>query len=210
MAPMTVEIWSDIVCPWCYVGKRRLEHALERFAHRDQVELTWRSFQLDPTAPPERTTSPAEHLASKYGMSIEEAERSNAQMTELAAGEGLEYHLDRTRGGNSFDAHRLIQLAKGNGRGDEVMERLMRAYFTEGEAIGDAETIVRLAIEMGVDPRGLLGDAYADAVRQDEELARRIGIQGVPFFVLNRRYGISGAQPPELLLKALEKAGDAA
>ena len=210
MAPLTVEIWSDVVCPWCYVGKRRFEKALAAFEHRDEVEVVWRSFELDPNAPPEREHSGAEHLAAKYGMSLEQAERSNAQMTELAASEGLEYHLDRTRGGNSFDAHRLIQLAKENGRGDEVMERLMRAYFTEGEAIGDAETLVRLAIEMGVDPRGLLGGAYGDAVRQDEELARRIGIQGVPFFVLNRRYGISGAQPPELLLKALEKAGDAA
>jgi predicted DsbA family dithiol-disulfide isomerase len=209
MAPLTVEIWSDIVCPWCYVGKRRFEKALEQFPHRDQVELTWRSFQLDPTAPPRRTVSSAEHLASKYGMSVEQAERSNAQMTELAASEGLEYHLDRTLGGNSFDAHRLIHLAKAQGLQDEMKERLMRAYFTEGAAIGDAETLVRLAIEVGVDPRGLTGEAYADAVHADEELAARIGIRGVPFFVLDRRYGVSGAQPSELLLEALGKAWEA-
>jgi len=206
---MTVEIWSDVVCPWCYVGKRRFEHALEQFPHRDQVELTWRSFELDPTAPPERTGSSAEHLASKYGMSVEDAERKNAQMTELAASEGLEYHLDRTRGGNSFDAHRLIHLANDHGLQEEMLERLMRAYFTEGAAIGDAETLVRLATEVGVDPRALIGEAYADAVHADEELAARIGIRGVPFFVLDRRYGVSGAQPSELLLQALEKAWEA-
>jgi predicted DsbA family dithiol-disulfide isomerase len=206
---MTVEIWSDVVCPWCYVGKRRFEHALEQFPHRDQVELTWRSFQLDPTAPPTRTISSAEHLASKYGMSIEQAERSNAQMTELAAGEGLEYHLDETRGGNSFDAHRLIHLAKAQGLQDEMKERLMRAYFTEGAAIGDMETLARLASEVGVDPSGLTGEAFADTVHADEELAARIGIRGVPYFVLDRRYGVSGAQPSELLLQALEKAWEA-
>jgi predicted DsbA family dithiol-disulfide isomerase len=208
MAPLTVEIWSDVVCPWCYVGKRRFEKALAAFDHRDEVEVIWRSFELDPNAPPEREHSGAEHLAAKYGMSVEQAERSNAQMTELAASEGLEYHLDRTRGGNSFDAHRLIHLAKDHGQQDRMMERLMRAYFTEGEPIGDAETLVRIALEMGVDPRGLANGAYGDAVREDEELARRIGIQGVPFFVLGRRYGVSGAQPAELLLQALEKSWD--
>jgi predicted DsbA family dithiol-disulfide isomerase len=210
MAPLTVEIWSDVVCPWCYVGKRRFEKALEAFEHRDDVEVVWRSFELDPTAPPEREVSSAEHLATKYGMSVEQAERSNAQMTELAASEGLEYHLDATRGGNSFDAHRLLQLAKDQGVQDAMKERLMRAYFTDGEAIGDAETLVRLALEVGVDPTPLEHGGYADAVREDEELARRIGIQGVPYFVLDRRFGISGAQPAELLLQALEKAWDAA
>jgi predicted DsbA family dithiol-disulfide isomerase len=209
MAPLTVEIWSDIVCPWCYVGKRRFEKALEQFPHRDQVELTWRSFQLDPTAPPRRTVSSAEHLASKYGMSVEQAERSNAQMTELAASEGLEYHLDRTRGGNSFDAHRLIHLAAAHGLQDAMKERLMRAYFTDGEAIGDPDTLARLATELGVDPAPLQGEAYADAVHADEELAARIGIRGVPYFVLDRRFGVSGAQPSELLLQALEKTWEA-
>jgi predicted DsbA family dithiol-disulfide isomerase len=213
MAPLTVEIWSDVVCPWCYVGKRRLEHALERFAHRDQVELTWRSFELDPNAPPVRRHSSAEHLAAKYGMSVEQAERSNAQMTELAASEGLEYHLDRTRGGNTFDAHRLIQLGKARGIQDAVKERLMRAYFTDNEAIDDRETLVRLAADAGLDAdeaRAVLAsDEYADAVREDEELARRIGINGVPFFVLGRRYGVSGAQTPDVLLEALNKSWEA-
>jgi predicted DsbA family dithiol-disulfide isomerase len=209
MAPMTVEIWSDVVCPWCYVGKRRFEHALEQFAHRDQVELTWRSFQLDPNAPPERTESSAEHLAEKYGMSVEQAETSNRQMTELAASEGLEYHLDRTRGGNSFDAHRLIHLAAEHGLQDAMQERLMRAYFTEGEAVGDPDTLGRVAAELRVDPAGLDDNAYAEDVRADEVLAARIGISGVPYFVLDRRYGVSGAQPSELLLQALDKAWEA-
>ena len=207
---MTVEIWSDVVCPWCYVGKRRFEHALERFAHRDDVELTWRSFELDPGAPPERKHSSAEHLAAKYGMSVEQAEQTNAQMTELAASEGLEYHLDRTRGGNSFDAHRLIHLAAAHDLQDAMKERLMRAYFTEGQPVGDKDVLVRLAVEVGIDAAdartALDGEAFADTVHADEELAARIGIRGVPYFVLDRRYGVSGAQPSELLLEALEKA----
>jgi predicted DsbA family dithiol-disulfide isomerase len=210
MAPLTVEIWSDVVCPWCYVGKRRFEQALASFEHRDEVAVVWRSFELDPNAPPEREVSSSEHLAAKHGMSVEQAEQTNRQMTETAAAEGLEYHLDRTRGGNSFDAHRLLQAAKDQGRQDEMKERLMRAYFTEGEAIGDAETLVRLALEVGVDPTPLKGGGYADAVRADEQLAMKIGIQGVPFFVLNRRYGVSGAQPADLMLQALETAWDAA
>jgi predicted DsbA family dithiol-disulfide isomerase len=207
MAALTVEIWSDVVCPWCYVGKRRFESALAHFGHRDDVEVVWRSFELDPGAPPEREGSSAEHLAGKYGMSVEQAEGTNAQMTALATSEGLEYHLDRTRGGNSFDAHRLIQRALQDGLQDAMKERLMRAYFTEGEAIGDRDTLIRLAGEVGVDGEAAMTDQqYADAVRGDEELAMRIGIRGVPFFVLNRRYGVSGAQLPELLLQALDKA----
>jgi predicted DsbA family dithiol-disulfide isomerase len=210
MAALTVEIWSDVVCPWCYLGKRRFEKALAAFEHRDDVEVVWRSFELDPYAPREREGSSAEHLARKYGMSVEQAEETNAQMTALAASEGLEYHLDRTRGGNSFHAHRLIHLAAGHGLQDAMKERLMRAYFTDGEAIGDRDTLARLAADVGVDPAPLRDDAaYADAVRADEELAARIGIRGVPYFVLDRRYGVSGAQPAELLLQALEKAWEA-
>ena len=146
-------------------------------------------------------------------MSVEQAEQSNAQMTELAASEGLEYHLDRTRGGNSFDAHRLIHLAGRHGRQDAMKERLMRAYFTEGEPLGDKTILVRLATEVGLDAAearaALEGEAFADTVHADEELAARIGIRGVPYFVLDRRYGVSGAQPSELLLEALEKAWEA-
>jgi len=212
MAPLTVEIWSDVVCPWCYVGKRRLESALARFDR--PVEVVWRSFELDPSAARERELPAAEHLAAKYGMSVEQAQASQAQLTELAAAEGLEYHLDRTRGGNSFDAHRMIHLAAAHGLQDAAKERLMRAYFTEAEPIGDPDTLVRLMAQIGIDEveaRAVLdGGAYADAVRDDEQLAYQIGIQGVPFFVLNRRYGVSGAQPADVLLQALARTEEAA
>ena len=212
MAPLTVEIWSDVVCPWCYVGKRRFEAALAQF--ESPVEVTWRSFELDPSAPRERDLPAAEHLAAKYGMSVEQAEASQAQLTSLAAAEGLEYHLDRTRGGNSFDAHRMIHLAAAHDLQDAAKERLMRAYFTEAEPIGDPETLVRLMADIGIDEdeaRAVLdGDAYTEAVRADEQLAHHIGIQGVPFFVLNRRFGVSGAHPPEALLTALRNAEEAA
>jgi predicted DsbA family dithiol-disulfide isomerase len=201
---LQVEIWSDVVCPWCYIGKRRFEAAVEQFD--GDVEVTWRSFELDPGAPPVREHTATEHLAAKYGMSQEQAEASHAQMTALAAQEGLEYHFERARGGNSFDAHRLIHLAAAHGRQDEAMERVFRGYFTEGLPIGDRDALIALAAEMGLDGAALHGDDYSEAVRADEQLAQRIGIQGVPFFVLDRRYGVSGAQPAEILVQALEKA----
>src|SRR5262245_58223478 len=211
--PFIVEIWSDVVCPWCYLGKRRFEKALARFEHRDDVEVVWRSFELDPNAGPSSSESAAERLAAKYGMSVEDAAASHARLTGLAAEDGLEYHLDRTRGGNTFDAHRLIQLGKARGIQDAVEERLMRGYFTDSVAIDDHETLVRLAAEAGLDAdeaRAVLAsDDYADAVREDEELARRIGINGVPFFVLGRRYGVSGAQESDVLLEALDKSWEA-
>ena len=205
MAPLQVEIWSDVVCPWCYIGKRRFEAAVEQFG--GEVETVWRSFELDPAAPPVREHTATEHLAAKYGMSVEQADASHQQMTELAAQEGLVYRFDRARGGNSFAAHQLIHLAKAHGLQDAAKERLMRAYFTEGVPIGDREALIALADELGLDARAALESGeYADAVREDEDLARRIGIQGVPFFVLDRRYGVSGAQPAEILVQALEKA----
>ncbi|WP_028059387.1 DsbA family oxidoreductase [Candidatus Solirubrobacter pratensis] len=208
-----IEIWSDVVCPWCYIGKRRMETALERFEHRGDVTLTWRSFELDPAAERDPEGAPAERLASKYGMSVEEAAARQAQIAALAAEEGLEYHMELTRGGNSFDAHRLIQLGRERGIQDAVKERLMRGYFTEGARIGDPETLVRLAVEAGLpeaEARAVVeSDRYADAVREDEELARRIGINGVPFFVLGRRYGVSGAQPADVLVQALDQSWSA-
>jgi len=211
--PFIVEIWSDVVCPWCYLGKRRFESALARFEHRDDVEVVWRSFELDPNAGPSSSVPPAERLAAKYGMSVEDAQANHDRLTALAAEDGLEYYLDRTRGGNTFDAHRLIQLGKAHGVQDAVKERLMRAYFTDNVAIDDRETLIRLAAEAGLDAdearATLASDDYADAVREDEELARRIGINGVPFFVLGRRYGVSGAQTSDVLLEALDKSWEA-
>jgi predicted DsbA family dithiol-disulfide isomerase len=208
--PLTVEIWSDLVCPWCYIGKRRFEAALERFAHRDDVSVLWRSFELDPQAPIAPAGTSTERLAEKYGMSLEQAQAAQRQVTELAAQEGLAYHLDVARGGNTFTAHRLVHEAAVHGHQAAAQERLMAAYFTEGEPISDPETLARLVAEAGVDPEAArataFSDRHGDAVREDELLAARLGIQGVPFFVLDRRYGVSGAQPAEVLLEALERA----
>jgi predicted DsbA family dithiol-disulfide isomerase len=212
MAPLPVDIWSDVVCPWCYIGKRRFEAALARFEHRDDVTVTWHSFELDPDAPRVAEGRTAERLAAKYGMTVEEAEGRQAQVAELAAQEGLTYDLAEARGGNTFDAHRLIHLGAEHGLGDQVAERLMSAYFGEREPIGDADALQRLAVEAGLpenEVRELLaGDRLADAVRADEDTATRLGIRGVPFFVLGRRYGLSGAQPAEIILQALQQAHD--
>jgi predicted DsbA family dithiol-disulfide isomerase len=207
---MQVEIWSDVVCPWCYVGKRRFESALAQFAERDDIDVVWRSFELDPNAPLQRDLASTEHLAEKYGMSIEQAEASQQRLTDLAAAEGLEYHLDRTAGGNSFDAHRLLHLAAASGLQDALKERLLRAYFTEGEAIGQPDVLQRIAVDAGLDPTEvadvLAGEHFADEVRADEQRARLLGINGVPFFAIDGRYGISGAQSSDLILSALEQA----
>jgi predicted DsbA family dithiol-disulfide isomerase len=207
---MQVEIWSDVVCPWCYIGKRRFESALDRFAHRNDVQVVWRSFELDPSAPALVDVDASERLATKYGVSRERAEQMHDHMAQLAARDGLSFHFDRARSGNTFDAHRLLHLARAHGVQPELKERLMRAYFSEGEAIGDPETLARLAAEVGLasaDIQNVLnGDAYGEDVRADEREAAELGIRGVPFFVLDRRYGISGAQPADLLLQALEQA----
>jgi predicted DsbA family dithiol-disulfide isomerase len=211
---MDVEIWSDVVCPWCYIGKRRFEHALAEFEHRDDVSVTWRSFQLDPNAPATSEGDPVERLAAKYGMSRATAEAAQARVTANAATEGLEFQLDRARSGNTFDAHRLIHYAHSVGKQDALKERLMAAYFVEGAAIGDHVVLSRLAAEVGLDETGvraiLDGDTFAGEVRHDELEARQLGITGVPFFVLDRAYGVSGAQPSDMILAALRQAWTAA
>jgi predicted DsbA family dithiol-disulfide isomerase len=207
---MKVEIWSDIVCPWCYVGKRRFEDALARFPQRTEVDVVWRSFELDPTAPPQRELLGAEHLADKYGMSLDEAQASQRRLTDLATAEGLEYHLDKTAGGNSFDAHRLLHFAAATGLQEALNERLLHAYFTEGEAIGRRDVLARLAADVGLEPAEvadvLAGDHFSDEVRADEQRARLLGVNGVPFFAVDERYGISGAQSSDLILSVLEQA----
>lgn len=212
--PLTVEIWSDVVCPWCYIGKRRFEKALGLFEHRDEVTVMWRSFELDPEAARDVPGTAAERLAGKFGMSPERALQLHAEMEERAAGDGLEYHMAETKGGNTFDAHRMIHLAATTGHQGPAQERLMRAYFTEGESLGVWDTLVRLMEEIGVDPvearSALELDRFAEDVREDEALAAQLGAQGVPFFVFDRRYGLSGAQPPETMLAALQRAWDEA
>ena len=207
---MRIEIWSDVVCPWCYIGKRRFETALAGYERADEVEIVWRSFELDPDAPRTRTEPPAERLAQKYGMTVEQAQQAQARVTAVAAAEGLEYRLADARSGNSFDAHRLLQLAGERGLQPELKERLLRAYFSEGEAIGEPDVLERLAVEVGLDGAEvaalLAGDRFADDVRADERRARLLGIHGVPFFVIDERVGVEGAQPPDVLLGAFRQA----
>jgi len=204
-----VEIWSDIACPWCYIGKRRFEAALEQFEHRDDVNVTWRSFELDPGAPAERKGDRAERLAEKYGMTVEQAREAEQRLTGVAADESLPFRFDIARSGTTFDGHRLVHLAETHGLQDEMKERLLRAYFTEGELMSDHDTLVRLAAEVGLDEQEvrelLAGDRYADEVRADERTAGELGISAVPTFVVDRKLGASGAQPPDALLDLLRQ-----
>ncbi|MDB4989933.1 MAG: dsbA [Myxococcaceae bacterium] len=211
---LTIEVWSDIACPWCYVGKRRLEAALRDFPHRDRVEVVWRAFELDPSAPAVRDVSQsyAERLAKKYGTGVAQAGGMIKRMVDTASADGLDFDFEQIRPGNTFLAHRLLHLARERGVQDAVKERFLRAYMTEGEKIGDADTLVRLATEAGLDHDEVIAlvetDLYADEVRADEQEARQIGVDGVPFFLLARRYAVPGAQPTELLLQALNKTWD--
>ncbi|MDX6223068.1 MAG: hypothetical protein QOD91_2122 [Frankiales bacterium] len=209
---MKVEIWSDVVCPWCYIGKRRFERALASFPHRDQVELVWRSFQLDPTAGPS-PDEPGQHvrgLAAKYGRSLPEAQAMLDNVAAQAASEGLDFRFDLNRAGNTFDAHRLLHLALAQGLQDQLKERLDHATFTEGSPVSDHDALRGLAVEVGLPVAEvddvLASDRYADAVRADVAQAAAYGINGVPFFVVDGRYGISGAQPAEVVLQTLEQA----
>ncbi|MDB5059427.1 MAG: oxidoreductase [Chloroflexi bacterium] len=207
---MNVEIWSDVVCPWCYIGKRRFETALAKFAHREDVSVVWRSFELDPQAPRQFDGTLDDLLARKYRLPRAEAAAMNANVTSLAAAEGLTYHLEQARPSNTFDAHRLIHLAAHHGLQGEAKERLLRAYFTDGLAIGDADVLAELAAEIGLDKGEardvLAGNAYADEVRADEGRAAAFGVRGVPFVVIDERVGVSGAQSSEVFLQALEQA----
>lgn len=207
---MRIDIWSDIVCPWCYVGKRRFESALARFEHRDDVQVVHRSFQLNPAAPRDGTSSRREMLMRKYRLSPEQVVEVDARMTQTAAADGLDYHLEGTLTGNTLDAHQLVHLGQVRGVQDAVVDRLYRAYFTEQRSIFDHASLVDLAGEAGLDREdaaaALRENRFAEAVETDNELAHRLGATGVPFFVIDERYGISGAQAQEVFLDALEKA----
>ena len=207
---MRVEIWSDVVCPWCYVGKRNFEAALAQFEHRDDVEVVWRAFELDPSAPGERDGDYATHLARKYGMSVDQARMMIATMTATGANAGVALNFDGARPGNTFDAHRLLHLAGERGVQDAMKERLFRATFTDGEPIGDRDALLRLAVEVGLpedEAAAVLdSDAYAADVRAEEGLALELGISAVPFFVIDRKFGIPGAQAPDVILQVLQRA----
>jgi len=205
-----VEIWSDIVCPWCYIGKRRFENALAEFDHADEVEVVWRSFQLHPDHPKGVREPLEKTLAAKIGGTVEQVRAMNDRVKVLAAAEGLNYDFDRYAFVNTFDAHRLTHLANTYGLGAALHERFLRAQLIEGEVLDDADTLIRLAAEVGV-PEGdarrvLAGDDYSVEVDEDTRALQALGGNGVPFFVIDRRYGISGAQPTEVFLQTLETA----
>ncbi|MGC5543488.1 DsbA family oxidoreductase [Streptomyces griseus] len=208
---MRVEIWSDIACPWCYIGKARFEKGLAEFAHRDEVEVVHRSFELDPGRAKGETEQVVDMLAAKYGRTREEAASMEADVAANAQSEGLGYRTEGRDHGSTFDIHRLLHLAKARGRQDELLTLAYRANFAEERSVFDDEVLLALAVEAGLDgdeARAVLADpeAYADDVRTDEREAAELGANAVPFFVLDRRYGISGGQPSEVFVQALEQA----
>ncbi|WP_327357029.1 DsbA family oxidoreductase [Streptomyces sp. NBC_01304] len=213
---MRVEIWSDIACPWCYIGKARFEEGLAAFAHGEQVEVVHRSFELDPNRAKGDTAPVIEMLAKKYGRTVEEATAMEEHVASNARAEGLGYRTEGRDHGNTFDIHRLLHLAKARGRQDELLSLAYRANFAEERSVFDPEVLVTLAVEAGLDEaeaRAVLADesAYADDVRADEREAAELGATGVPFFVLDRKYGVSGGQPAEVFTQALQQAwGDRA
>jgi len=207
---MKIEVWSDFVCPFCYIGKRRLEEALSKFSHREKVEVAFRSFELDPNTPKEQNKNIHEILATKYGMSVEEAKRMNESVGQQAKSVGLTFNFEHMVPTNTFDAHRLAHYAKSEGKDVALTEVLLKAYFTDSKKLSDQETLADLADTVGLDREKVISvlndeNAFAEDVRYDERTAQQIGVQGVPFFVINQKYAISGAQPTETFISALEK-----
>lgn len=207
---MKVDIWSDVRCPFCYIGKRKFESALEQFEHKDQVEVEWHSFELDPNAETIAGANAADYLASRYGKSREWAEEMHQNVTQTAAEVGLNFNLDSSVVANSFDAHRLIQLAKTEGLGDQIEELLFEGYFSQGKDISDHETLIEIGRAAGLEEltiRAMLSSTdFTDEVRYDEQTAQSIGVKGVPFFVFDQKLAVSGAQPPETFLGAMQQA----
>lgn len=207
---MTIEIWSDVVCPFCYIGKHEFETALKQFAHKDAVNVVWKSFELDPNAPKRSEHDMYGMLVSKYGGTREDAKARVQGVVDRAKTVGLNYQMDKAIIGSSFDAHRLIQYAKTKGKGAEAEERLFKAYFMEGVHLADHTSLVRLAKEIGLDAKEvtdmLASTRFTEEVRAEEREAQQLGIRGVPFFVIDRKYGVNGAQQSAHFLGALEQA----
>ena len=207
---MKVEIWSDIMCPFCYIGKRKFEKAMDQFPDSDNIEVVWHSYQLDPSITYEPGRDLYSYLAERKGQTRDWAVGVHEHVTNMAKEAGLTYDFDQAVIANSFDAHQLIQLAKKYNKGDEAEERLFRAYFTEGKNVSDQDTLLELGEEIGLDKgeikEALASGTYADAVNRDIKEAMQIGVQGVPFFVIDRKYAVSGAQPSEVFLQALQKS----
>lgn len=207
---MKIEIWSDYMCPFCYIGKRRFEEALELFPHKEQVEVIYRSYELNPNELRDTDQTTYDSLAKKYGMSVQEAKSMTENVVAQARTVGLNYNFDSIKPTNSFDAHRLTHFAAEQGKAKEMTEVLFSAYFEKGEHIGSREVLIRLAGEVGMEAKQvekiLNESSYAEEVRRDEKEGADLGIQGVPFFVIDRKYGISGAQPLQVFTDALTQA----
>jgi len=207
---MKIEIWSDIMCPFCYIGKRRLESALVDFEFADQIKIEWKSFLLNPDMKTDPSKSTLEYLAETKGWSMDQTKQITQQVVEMASEEGLEYHMDKTVVANAKNAHRLLQLAKTMGKGNEMKERLLKGYFTEGANIDDRNTLLGFALELGIEKERaeicLDSEEFGEKVEQDIYESRLIGVRGVPFFVMDRKYGISGAQAREVFKETLMKA----
>ncbi len=205
---MKIEIWSDIACPFCYIGKRHLEKALQQLPDLD-LEIVWKSFELDPNAPVSSDLDIYDTLAKKYGRNREWAKQMNANMVQMANKAGLNFNMDKVKPTNSFNAHQLLHLARNHGKQHEMKEALLSAYFTEGKHVGDPETLVQIATDVGLDKNEaenvLENNTYSSHVVNDVEEAHRLGVQGVPFFYINKKYGLSGAQPVEVFTEALQK-----
>jgi protein disulfide-isomerase len=207
---LKIEIWSDVMCPFCYIGKRKIENAIKEFPYKEKVEIEWKSFQLDPTTKAQPGKSTYDYLAEKYGRDRQWSVEMHENVTNQAKAEGLEYNFDTAIIANSFDAHRLSHLAKKYGKGNELEELIFKAYFTEGKDVSEIETLVDLGKNVGLDEteiRNMLASKqFKEAVQNDIIEAQQIGVRGVPFFVLDRKYAISGAQPNEVFAETLEKA----
>ncbi len=207
---MKVEIWSDVMCPFCYIGKRKFENALAQFPHKENIEVIWKSFQLDPTTVTDPALNSVEHLAHKKGWSKQQALETTAHVANIAKQVGLDFHFDKAVVANSFDAHRLSHLAKKYGKQNELEEKLFKAYFTEGKNTADHSTLLQIGKELGIDEKEITevlnNTTFSNEVEQDIMEAQHIGVRGVPFFVLDRKYAVSGAQESETFLGALTKA----
>lgn len=211
MGKMVVEIWSDVMCPFCYIGKRRFEKALAQFSFKDEVEVIWKSFQLNPNLKTTPNVNAISHLANTKGWSHDYAMNATRQVSEMAKNVGLQFKFDKAVVANSFNAHRLLQFAKTKGKGAQLKESLLKAYFTEGKNIDDAETLAQLAVESGLNLHEVNSiitnaNAFANEVNFDLNEAKTLGISGVPFFVIDRKFGISGAQETSVFLEALQHA----
>lgn len=206
---LKVQIWSDIMCPFCYIGKRRIEEALQNFEHKEAVEIEWKSYQLDASFVASPEDNMVEHLAEKYRKDNDWAQNMLDNMTQNAKTAGLDFHFEKAVLANSFNAHRLLHLAKKYNLANDLEELLFKAYLTEGKNVNDLDTLGKLGIEVGLDSEEisqvLNSDTYGAEVKQDLEEANAIGVQGVPFFVLDKKYAISGAQPATAFLETLEK-----